>query len=292
MQLDASRRFVFLKEITRLASASRCSQKVNKSANVALVLLFYNGLAAQFGSLWALIPASPWPCCSESESKLATYLTLHSLWLEQVSRWHGVLSSRGRCGSLALLQHPDPFLNIVLCVLKSVLLRPRPAGASSSFRQIATFTALGVLLVELTVATIQNVHLRVEQLLVSLQVVPLQVQVPVKLTKLLPEPWSSFLAEFTVEDENGPFDHQAPYLVDILEELLLELSGIVNVLGTLNVASLVFIVPPTVNDDVGVVLLPHEEGEGRWADRVHLRSEGIGHVELLKELSFIRLLEE
>ena len=58
------------------------ARKFNKSANVALVLLIYNRLDAQSGSLGALIPASPWPCGPESESEPASYLTVDSLWLE------------------------------------------------------------------------------------------------------------------------------------------------------------------------------------------------------------------
>ena len=144
-----------------------------------------------------------------------------------------------------------------------------------------------MLLVELLVATIQNVHLRVEESRVLLHV-----QIPVKLTQLRPELRCSLLAKFAVEDEDGSLLHQFSYVAAVLEERFLEQGRGVYVLRVLDVTSLVLIVPSAVDYDVGEALLLDELCKSGSVDRVHFWLESISKVHLFEELGFPGFLEK
>lgn len=165
-----------------------------------------------------------------------------------------ILLARGGCGPLPLLQQFDPLFDVVVPVLLSILLGSSTAVAALSFGQVPTLATLRVFSVELLVASVEDVHLRVEELWVLLHV-----QVPVQFAQLRPELRCSLLA-LTVEDKYGSFLHQVPYVVEILEERFLEQCGVVDILGILDVANLELVVPSAVDDDVGMALLAHQKG--------------------------------
>ena len=49
-----------------------------------------------------------------------------------------------------------------------------------------------------------------------------------------------------------------PYSANILDELMLQITNIVDVEGTLYVTTLILIIPSTVNNNVGMLLRTHK----------------------------------
>ena len=155
------------------------------------------------------------------------------------------------------------------------------------FWQVLSLTALRVFLVELLEASVQDVHLRIEELWVFLHV-----QVSIELPQLGPQLGRSLLAKLAVEDQDGPFLHQFPYVVEVLEERVLQLGWVIDIQGIFDVARLVLVVPPAVNDEIGVSLPLDEVAERFRTYWIHFWLVGLSEVHLLEKKSFVSFLEE
>ena len=60
-----------------------------------------------------------------------------------------------------------------------------------------------------------------------------------------------------MENYNRPFCHEVSYSANILDELSLHITNIVDVEGTFNVTTLILIIPSTVYNNVGMFLRTH-----------------------------------
>ena len=73
-----------------------------------------------------------------------------------------------------------------------------------------------------------------------------------------------------------------PYSANILDELMLQITNIVDVEGTLYVTTLILIIPSTVNNNVGMLLRTHKLAQCIAVNRVHLWLEGFCVIHLLQ----------
>ena len=85
-----------------------------------------------------------------------------------------------------------------------------------------------------------------------------------------------------MENYNRSLCHQVSYSANILDELMLQITNIVDVEGTVYVATLILIIPSTVNNYVGMLLRTHKLAQRVAADRIHPWLESFCVIHLLQ----------
>ena len=90
-----------------------------------------------------------------------------------------------------------------------------------------------------------------------------------------------------MENYNSSLCHQVSYGANILDELSLQITNIVDVEGTFNVTTLILIIPSTVYNNVGMFLRTHKLAQCVAVDWIHPWLESFTVIHLLQKNSLI-----
>ena len=129
-----------------------------------------------------------------------------------------------------------------------------PLALVAHLALVGALAEVFVLLKEVLVAFLEQVHLGEEDLLLlRLRVLGL-VDAAIEVAQGSPESWTALLTELAVEDNDGARAHQLSQLGQVMQELSLQRLTVVDVYRTLDVPTSEFVVEAAVDDDCGVLL--------------------------------------
>ena len=130
-----------------------------------------------------------------------------------------------------------------------------------------------MLLEEVLVASLEQVHLGEEDLLLFKLGALCLVDAAVQVSQSAPEAGSPLLAELAVEDDDSSRAHQEPQLAQIVEELSLQRLLVVDVYRSLDVPTVELVVEAAVNDDDRMRFGLEELGQSRSLNWIAARVE-------------------
>ena len=167
-----------------------------------------------------------------------------------------------------------------------------PFALVTKLALVGPFAEVWVLLEEVLVASLKEVHLGEEDLLLFKLGALCLVDAAVQVSQSAPEARSSLLAELAVEDDDGPRGHQVPQLAQIVEELALQSFLAVDVYRTLDVPTVELVVEAAVNYDDGMRFRLEQLRQSRSFDRIAARIESLVIVHQWKKFGPVVPLEK
>ena len=167
-----------------------------------------------------------------------------------------------------------------------------PLALVAHLALVGALAEVFVLLKEVLVAFLEQVHLGEEDLLLlRLRVLGL-VDAAIKVAKGAPEAGTALLTELAVEDNDGARAHQLSQLGQVMQELPLQRLTVVDVYRTLDVPTSKFVVEAAVDDDCGVLLRLEQLGQRGGLNRVAAGVERLVVANQGEQLGLVVRLEK